>query len=68
EDQYVYLAHSDVSDEELDALKKLITDKIPCKGVVTLPIGPIIGASIGPDAVGLWAWGKEVTYRVSDAD
>lgn len=68
EDQYVYLAHSDVSDEELDALKKLITDKIPCKGVVTLPIGPIIGASIGPDAVGLWAWGKEVTYRVSDAN
>jgi len=29
-------------------------------------IGPIIGASIGPDAVGIWGFGEEVTYKIGD--
>ena len=29
-------------------------------------IGPIIGASIGPDAVGIWGFGQEVTFKIGD--
>lgn len=64
EDQTVYIAHSDCSDEELDLIKQLITDQIKCKDIYTVYIGPIIGASIGPDAISVFAFGKEVTYRV----
>lgn len=67
EQQTVYLAHADCKPEEIDALKKLVREKINCKDIVTVYIGPIIGASIGPDAIGLWAFGKEVTYRVGEA-
>ncbi|MBR6102394.1 MAG: DegV family protein [Ruminococcus sp.] len=67
EKQYVYLAHADCSQEELDSIRGMIKAKIPCKGIVTVYIGPIIGASIGPDAIGLWAFGKEITYRVGEA-
>lgn len=65
ENQYVYLAHADCSEEEIETLKQMITDSIKCKGIITVYIGPIIGASIGPDAIGIWAFGKEVTYRVN---
>lgn len=66
ENQYVYVAHADCSKEELDAIKQMINEKIKCKGIITVYIGPIIGASIGPDAIGIWAFGREVTYRVSE--
>lgn len=65
ENQYVYLAHADCSPEEVETLKKMVTERINCKGIITVYIGPIIGASIGPDAIGVWAFGKEVTYRVN---
>ncbi|MBQ8416548.1 MAG: DegV family protein [Clostridia bacterium] len=67
ENQTVYLAHADCSEEEIDALKGMIREKIPCRDIVCVYIGPIIGASIGPDAVGLWCYGDEITYRVGEA-
>ena len=67
ENQTVYLAHADCSEEEIDALKGMIQEKIPCRDIVCVYIGPIIGASIGPDAVGLWCYGDEITYRVGEA-
>lgn len=67
ENQYIYLAHADCSQEEVDVLTDMVKEKINCKGIRTVVIGPIIGASIGPDAIGLWAFGKEVTYRVSES-
>ena len=39
---------------------------IPCKDIAVGYIGPIIGASIGPDAFGVWAFGKAVTYAVEE--
>ena len=62
----VYVAHADITDAELEVLKKLIKEKINPKEIVISYIGPIIGASIGPDAVGIWGFGKEVTYRISE--
>lgn len=63
ESQTVYLCHADCEQEEIDTLTQLVKDEIGCKDVHVSYIGPIIGASIGPDAIGIWAYGKEVTFE-----
>lgn len=67
EEETVYLAHSDCSAEEVSFIEQLIKSEIHCKEVYTGYIGPIIGSSIGPDAVGIFAFGKEVTYKTEEA-
>ena len=66
ENQVVYLSHADCAKEEIDGLVELIKKEIPCQDVEVGYIGPIIGASIGPDAVGIWGFGQEVTYKIGD--
>ena len=66
ENQVVYLTHADCAKEEIDGLVELIKKEIPCQDVEVGYIGPIIGASIGPDAVGIWGFGQEVTYKIGD--
>ena len=66
EKQVVYLTHADCAKEEIDGLVELIRKEIPCLDVEVGYIGPIIGASIGPDAVGIWGFGQEVTYKTGD--
>lgn len=66
EDQVIYLTHADCSRDEIDTLVALIRREIPCRDVEVGFIGPIIGASIGPDAVGIWGFGQEVTYKNGD--
>lgn len=66
-EQTVYVAHSDCSQEEVDLLVNMVKEQIGCKDIVVGYIGPIIGASIGPDAVGIWAFGEEVTFKSGDA-
>lgn len=66
EKQTIYLTHADCSQEEVERLVELIREKIPCQGIEVGYIGPIIGASIGPDAVGIWGFGQEVTYKIGD--
>ena len=66
ENQTIYLTHADCSKDEIDGLVALIKKEIPCQGVEVGYIGPIIGASIGPDAVGIWGFGREVTYKIGD--
>ena len=66
ESQVIYFTHADCSQDEVDSLVKLIKREIPCKGVEVGFIGPIIGASIGPDAVGIWGFGQEVTFKNGD--
>lgn len=68
EEQTIYISHADCSDEEMDMLRDLIRKNINCKDIYTVYIGPIIGASIGPDAICVFAFGKEVTYRVGAVD
>lgn len=63
EKQTVYIAHADCGAEELETLVSLVKREIPCKDVYVGFIGPIIGASIGPDAVAIWAFGQTVTYQ-----
>ena len=66
EKQVVYLTHADCAKEEIDGLVALIKQEIPCIDVEVGFIGPIIGASIGPDAVGIWGFGQEVTFKIGD--
>ncbi len=62
ENQRVYIAHADAL-EEAEEMKKLVEERIHPKEVYIGYIGPIIGASIGPEALGIWAFGKEVTFE-----
>ncbi len=64
--QTVYIAHSDCSEEEVASVVAAVRESIPCKDVFVGYIGPIIGASIGPDAVALFAFGDEITFRIGD--
>lgn len=68
ENQYIYLAHADCPIEEVNMLMDMVKEEIPTvKGIIPITIGPIIGASVGPDTIGLWSFGKEVTYVVLEA-
>lgn len=64
ENQTIYIAHADCDMAEVDALVNMVKTEIPCRDVFVGMIGPIIGASVGPDAVGVWGFGKPVTYEV----
>ncbi len=63
EKQTIYISHADCSSEEVESMEKLLKEEIHCKEVHVNYIGPIIGASIGPDAIGIWAVGKEITFE-----
>ena len=60
EKQTVYIAHADCL-EEAEHVRDIVKEEINCKDVYIGYIGPIIGASIGPEAVAVFAFGKEVT-------
>ncbi|MBO7363941.1 MAG: DegV family protein [Lachnospiraceae bacterium] len=63
ETQTLFVMHAD-SEADAEKVREEILKKIPCKDVCIGTIGPIIGASIGPDAIALFGWGREVTYAV----
>jgi len=66
EEQTLYIGHADCSKEEVDAFVELVKQEIPCKDIYVGLIGPIIGASIGPDAFVINGIGKEVTFSLGD--
>ena len=59
EDQEILIAHADCEEDALE-LKELVEEKIPGANIYIGYIGPIIGASIGADAIGIFCWGKNV--------
>ncbi len=65
EKQYVYVVHTDMQKEELDFLCGLIKSEIPCIDVHVGYIGPIVGASLGPDSVGIFGFGVAETFDAS---
>lgn len=60
EKQTVYIAHADCI-KDADYLAEKVREVIAPKDIYVNFIGPIIGASIGPGAVAIFAMGKEVT-------
>ena len=65
EEQTIYIMHADCI-EEAKKLEAMVKEAIPCKDTYISYIGPIVGASIGPDAIALWAVGKEVTFSAEN--
>ena len=65
-DQTVYIAHADCSEEEIENLKNLVKSEINPKDISVGYIGPIVGASTGPDTIGVWGFGKSVTYAAEE--
>jgi len=63
EKQTVYISHADCSEAELAYVKEAVLREIPCKDVYMNEIGPIIGASIGPDAIAIFSFGEEVAFE-----
>lgn len=59
DDKFVLLCHAD-SDEDAQTVKKLLLEKVPEADVYITYMGPIIGASIGPDALALLSYGPDV--------
>ncbi len=66
EKQTVYLGHADACEEDVALLTDLVKKEVPCKDIYVLSIGPIVGASVGPDTIGLFAWGKEETFAAPE--
>lgn len=64
--QTVYILHADCKTEEVDALKEMVQKQIPCRDIYVSYIGPIIGASVGPDCIAVFAFGKEVTFTAEE--
>ena len=60
--QRVYIGHADTEEEALE-VKKLVEEKIGPKEIYVGYIGPIIGASIGPSAIIIVGFGKEITFE-----
>lgn len=62
QNQTIYLAHADCNEADVNLLKELVMSEINPKDIYVSYIGPIIGASVGPDTIGIWAFGNEVTF------
>lgn len=65
-DKTVYIAHADCDKAELEELIANVREAMPDAKIEVSLIGPIIGASIGPDAFGVWGMGRPVTFRLGD--
>ena len=62
ENHYIAICHADCEADALE-LQKLIEKKVHCKGFLFGKLGPILGASCGPDTIGVWHYGQEVTIK-----
>ena len=59
EKPFVYVVHADCEDEAKQ-LVKMLEEAIPNVQTYITYIGPIVGASIGADAIGVFAYGKSI--------
>lgn len=62
EKQVIYIAHADCPQWEVDFVKDAVESRIPCAEIYVGKIGPIIGASVGPDAVAVFGFGDTVAF------
>lgn len=60
----VWILEADCKEEEVENLKSLVNKELPGRTIRVLPMGPILGASCGPETIGVFGFGKEVTYAV----
>lgn len=59
----IYIIHGDDLDTALK-VKEMLTDRgCICKEIKAVNVGPVIGISTGPGMVGIFGYGKEVTFK-----
>ncbi len=63
--QTVHVVHADAPAAEVEALVNLVKAEIPCADVYVTYIGPIVGASVGPDTVGVFGFGVPETFEAA---
>lgn len=59
----IYIIHADCKPEEVEYVRSSIEKEIPCKQIYIGYMGPIIGASCGPETIAVFGFGEEVTYE-----
>ena len=62
ETQTVYIQHADCEQDALAVKEQIMT--LGFKDAYITTINPVVGACIGPDAIGIWAYGKKVEYAI----
>ena len=62
ETQTVYIEHADCEQDALFLREEVM--KLGFKDAYINTINPVVGACIGPDAIGIWAFGKKVEYAI----
>ncbi len=62
--QPIYFSHADCPDEEVAMIQDMLKEAFPKSEIITGYIGPIVGACVGPNAIAIFAYGDEITYRV----
>ena len=64
----ILFCHADCNEEEVNEILAMLNEAIPGRKIYVGYFGPIIGASIGPDAVGVFGIGNEVTFGKETAE
>lgn len=62
EEQIITIIHGDDLETANLVKKKLLNKGLKCKEFNLLCVGPVIGISTGPGMVGIFGYGKEVTF------
>lgn len=65
EKHYIAVSHADCP-EEANQIAETLRKEIPCKEVFVTPLGPILGASCGPDTLIIADYGQDVTIVGED--
>lgn len=63
ENQIVTIIHGDEFESAEIVEQKLIDSGLKCKSIEKFCVGPVVGITTGPGMVGIFGFGKEVTYR-----
>ena len=63
ENQVVTIIHGDEFESAEIVEQKLIDSGLKCKSIEKFCVGPVVGITTGPGMVGIFGFGKEVTYR-----
>jgi len=61
--QTVYIAHADC-EADAEHLRKVLIERVGFKDAYIYFIGAIVGACIGPDAIGAWCVGKKIELAI----
>ncbi len=59
-DKFMMICHADSTDDAL-AVEDMLKQKVPDAETYICSIGPIIGASIGPDAIAVFSYGADTS-------